>query len=241
MSPVVPRFLKEDAMKKYALFVLFVLVTGYSAFGLGGPAPSGGSNVYMIDDFEDGNYTSNPEWWKFDNVTLKVVDNADYQNGDQVCLNEIKKFSLSVNGTCKDWYCGGMGTYTARKGVDLSRHNTFIMDVYGNGPGSGTAKIELNDDDNGNWQIEQDAKKGFANIYDDKFVYNVTVDWRGWKRVAIPIADFTDENPGVGDDIWNPDQNGGSGGLIQMQLIYIGSKKSGTARFNLDNISLAIK
>lgn len=227
-----------------------VILIGLLACGFGGPAPqtSGGegkpgydSSVYMIDDFEDGDYTSNPEWWKFDNVTLKVVDNADYQNGDQTSLNAIKKYSLNVNGTCTNWYCGGMGTYTARKGVDWGKYNYFNMDVYGNGAGSGTIKIELNDDDNGNWQIEQDPKKNFANIYDDKFVYNIVVDWRGWKRVSIPIADFVDENPGVGDDIWNPDQTGGSGGLIQMQLIFIGPKMSGNINFNIDNVSLAVK
>jgi hypothetical protein len=226
-----------------ALLLLSCLICGF-----GGPAPqasegrSGYSpNVYMIDDFEDGDYTSNPEWWKFDNVNLKVVENKDYLNGDQTSLSEIKKYSLNVNGTCTDWYCGGMGTYTARKGGDISRFNTYQMDVYGNGAGSGTLKIELNDDDNGNWQIEQDPKRGYSNLYDDKFAYNVVVDWRGWKRLSIPIADFVDENPGIGDDIWNPEQEGGSGGLIQMQMIFIGPKKAGNVRFNIDNVSLVVK
>jgi len=226
-----------------ALLFISCLVCGF-----GGPAPVAsesrggyGSNVYMIDDFEDGDYTSNPEWWKFDNVTLKVVDNKDYLNGDQSSLNEIKKYSLNVNGTCTDWYCGGMGTYAARKGSDFSRYNAYQMEVYGNGAGSGTIKIELNDDDNGNWQIEQDPKRGYSNLYDDKFAYNVIVDWRGWKRISIPIADFVDENPGIGDDIWNPEQEGGSGGLIQMQMVFIGPKKAGNVRFNLDNISLVVK
>jgi len=228
-------------MKKFLLAALLLSVVT-AAYGFGGPAPAGGnSSLYMIDDFEDNDYTSNPEWWKFDNVMPRIVSNADYQNGEQVCINEIKNFSLSINGTCSDWYCGGIGSYTARKGGDLSRYNTFQMDIYGNGPGSGTVKIELNDDDNGNWQVEQDPKKGFSNIYDDKFVYNQTVDWRGWKRVYIPFADFFDENPGIGDDIWNPDQNGGSGGLVQLQMIFIGPKKAGTVRINIDNVSLAVK
>ena len=227
------------------LLLLCSLVFAPSVYGLGGPAPSGpgssGSNVYMIDDFEDGDYTSNPEWWKFDSISPKVVNNADYQDGDPVSLAEIKKFSLNISGSCSDWYCGGIGTYTARKGVDFSRYNTFQMDIYGNGPGSGTIKIELNDDDNGNWQIEQDPKKGFANIYDDKFSYNQTVDWRGWKRGSIPGADFIDENSGIGGDVWTPDQNGGSGGLIQMQMIFIGPKKAGNIRMNIDNVSLVVK
>lgn len=232
-------------MKKVMVLLGFwVLTLGFTVYGFGGPAPQGpgsGSNIYMIDDFEDSDYSSNPEWWKFDNVSPRVVSNADYQNGEQICLNEIKKYSLNISGSCTDWYCGGIGTYTARKGVDLSRYNTFQMDVYGYGPGSGTIKIELNDDDNGNWQVEQDPKKNFANIYDDKFVYNQTIDWRGWKRISIPMADFTDENPGIGDDIWNPNQEGGSGGLIQMQMVFIGPKRAGSLRCNLDNISFVVK
>jgi hypothetical protein len=239
-------FLKEAIMKRSLLFVIMFLAISTMVFAMGGSAPSGSgssgnSNLYMIDDFEDGDYSSNPEWWKFDNVNPQVVGNVDYQNGDPVSLAEIKKYSCGLTGSCTDWYCGGMGTYIARKGVDLSRFNTFQMDVYGNGPGSGSVKVELNDDDNGNWQVEQDPKKGFANIYDDKFVYNLIVDWRGWKRVSIPIADFTDENPGIGDDIWNPNQEGGSGGLVQMQMVFVGPKKAGNIRFNIDNVSLTVK
>jgi hypothetical protein len=195
-------------MKKSALYILVLgcaILSVTSVFGFAGSAPSSGSssnsNTYMIDDFEDNDYSSNPEWWSFDSVKPKVVGNSDYQSGDPVSLSEIRKYSLNLTGTCSDWYCGGIGTYLARKGVDLSKYNTFQMDIYGNGPGSGTVKVEMNDDDNGNWQIEQDPKKNYANMYDDKFVYNVTVDWKGWKRVMIPLADFSDENPGVGDDI----------------------------------------
>jgi len=241
-------------MKKALILSISILALAFVAYGFGGPAPSGGqfssgltpnnsgdSDHYIFDDFEDGDSTTNPEWWKFDNINLKIEDNSDLKQGDPQTINSIGKYSLRVTGTCTDWYCGGIGTYIARKGVDLSRFNMFQMDVYGNGPGSGTIKIELNDDDNGNWQPEQDPKKNFANMYDDKFVYNLTVDWRGWKRVQIPIADFADENPGIGDDIWNPNQEGGSGGLIQMQLIFIGAKRAGTVNMNLDNIGLAVK
>jgi hypothetical protein len=232
-------------MKKQVLVAVVFMTMCSTAFAFGGPTPSNGSagnsNVYMIDDFEDSDYSSNPEWWKFDNINPKVVSNDEYQNGDQISLSEVKKFSLNSTGSCSDWYCGGIGTYLARKGVDLSKYNAFAMDVYGNGPGSGTIKVELNDDDNGNWQIEQDPKKAFANLYDDKFSYNITIDWRGWKRVVVPIADFTDENPGVGDDIWNPNQEGGSGGLVQLQMVFIGPKRAGNIKFNIDNVMLMVK
>lgn len=230
-------------MKRSVFFLFIICAISISAFGMGGPAQAGGDmpNIYLFDTFEDGNYSTSPEWWKFDNIALHVVDNSDYPEGDPNSLSNIGNYSISITGTCTDWYCGGLGVYTAKKGMDMSKYNTFMMDVYGNGPGSGTVKIELNDDDNGNWVPEQDPKKNFANMYDDKWIYNLTVDWRGWKRVQIPIADFVDENPGIGDDIWNPSQEGGSGGLIQMQLIFIGAKRAGSIRMNLDNIGLAVK
>lgn len=254
-------------MKEYlkpVLFSSFILALGLMVCGFGGPTPqsgtsqsstsgssqfknglpqpnNGNSNFYVFDDFEDGDYTANPEWWKFDNISPQIVSNANYQTGDPASLAEIRKYSLNITGSCSDWYCGGMGVYTARKDTDLSKYNTFQMDVYGNGPGSGTIKVELYDDDNGNWQIEEDPKKNYAPIYDDLFAYNVIVDWRGWKRVLIPIADFVDQNPGVGDDIWNPTQENGSGGLLQIQLIFIGPKKAGKINFNIDNIGLAVK
>ncbi|MFC1767732.1 hypothetical protein ACFLZ2_04180 [Candidatus Margulisiibacteriota bacterium] len=232
-------------MKK--LIVLAVSLILVFACGFAGPAPEKSSNtgadsgMYMIDDFEDGNYTSNPEWWKFDNVNPNVVSNDDYQKGDPISLEQIKKYSLNITGNASDWFAGGMGTYIARRGIDLSKYNTFMMDVYGNGAGSGTLKIEINDDDNGNWQIEQDPNANFANIYDDKFSYSLIIDWSGWKRVKIPVSDFIDENPGVGDDIWDPEQIGGSGGMVQLQLVCIGSKKIGVLKFNVDNISLTVE
>lgn len=216
------------------------------ACGFGGPAPStsgGGSStssdIYRIDDFEDGDFTSNPEWWKFDNITASVADNSQYQTGDPASIAEIGKYSLSITGSASDWYAGGMGTYLARKNNDLGKYNALQMDVFGNGPGSGTIKIELVDDDKGNWQVEQDSKG--VPLYDDKFVYSMSVDWIGWKRVTIPFSDFTLDNPGRGDGILTVGQENGKGGLLEMQFIFIASQQVGLLRYNLDNISLVRK
>ena len=141
----------------------------------------------------------------------------------------------------KSWYAGGCGSYIAKEGIDLSKYNNFVIDVYGNGAGSGTIKVELYDDDNKNWQVEQDATNGYAAIYDDKFSYEVKVDWNGWKRVSIPFADFVDENPMVGDDVWNPQQVGASGGLLQVQFVCLATSEKGKVNVNADNISLAVE
>jgi hypothetical protein len=66
------------------------------------------------------------------------------------------------------------------------------------------------------------------------------VDWTGWKRLIIPLDDFVDDNPRVGDDVWNPQQNGGSGGMLQIQFICLASKSDGRVNFNVDNIALTV-
>ena len=222
----------------------------FLACGFGGPAPSApassssapqslSSSVYMIDDFEDGNYSTNPEWWKFDNVSVSAVDNSGVQTGDADIAKQTGKYSVSVAGSSTDWYAGGMGTYVAKKNNDLGRYNAFQMDVFGYGPGSGTIKIELVDDDKGNWQVDQDSKG--VPLYDDKFAYNIIVDWRGWKRLTIPLSDFALDNPGRGDGILTVGQEGGKGGLLSVQFIFIGPKKAGQLKYNIDNVSLVKK
>jgi hypothetical protein len=130
---------------------------------------------------------------------------------------------------------GGIGTYIAKDKQDLSRAETLDLDIYGYGPGSGTLKIELYDDDNGNWQIEQDPKT-FNPIYDDRFTFELKIDWKGWKHVSLPLAEFVDTNDQAGDNVWNPQQKGGSGGLLQMQLISIAASKTGKISYVLDNV-----
>jgi len=240
-------------MKKSMLLILgcaFLFACGFAGPAPSAPAvsapsassvsiPSASPDIYMIDNFENGDYTTNPVWWKFDNVTATVVGNLNYASGDPAVVKEIGKYSLSITGDTSNWYAGGMGTYLAKKNNDLGNYNAIQMDVFGNGPGSGTIKIELVDDDKGNWQVEQDSKG--VPLYDDQFVYNTTVDWAGWKRLVIPFSDFTLDNPGHGDGVLDVSQKNGKGGLLQMQLIFIASKQVGSLRFNIDNLSLVKK
>jgi len=230
-------------MKK--TFIL-LLCTSFLLCGFGGPAPEapkeatagGTGDTLLVDDFERGNLTE-PDWWKFDKVSFTVVGNSSYQTGDEISLKAIGKYSLNIKGKATNWYAGGGGIYIAKPKTDLSKYANVQIDVYGNGPGSGTLQIELYDDDNGNWQVEQDPKKNYVPLNDDKLQYQLSVNWKGWKRVVIPITDFEDINPEVGDDIWNPEQKGGSGGLLQVQIIAIGPTKSGDINYNIDNIILA--
>lgn len=227
------------------LCVSVFLVMSSVAFALGGPAPEkkekkAVEGVYVIDDFESGSLRSPQEWWTFDIKNASASSNSGLSRGDEKVAAEVGNYSLLLSGGASNWYAGGCGTYIAKENQDFSDYNSFQIDVYGNGPGSGTIKIELFDDDNKNWQVEQDPAKAYAPIYDDKFVYDIRVDWIGWRREIIPLDDFVDDNPGVGDDVWNPQQNGGSGGLLQIQFICLASKASGMVNYNLDNISLSV-
>ncbi|NQU18485.1 MAG: hypothetical protein HQ564_10545 [Candidatus Saganbacteria bacterium] len=190
------------------------------------PIPQKSSSVSVIvDNFEDGSITSDPEWWQFDTIILM------HQN------NPAKgALALSVEGKASDWYVGGLGTYLAKAEQDFSFYSFLEMDVYGYGADSGMLKIELYEDDNNNWQIEQNPKKGYLPIFDDRFSYELKIDWIGWKQVKIPFSDFVDSNPKSGDNIWNPQKIGDSGGLLQMQLIALATNKTGSVHFLIDNL-----
>lgn len=223
--------------------ICLVLVICNLVFALGGPAPTRSISIkpgeLLLEDFEDGNFVANPEWWVFDQIKPAVVDNGSYKQGDAQVISELGRYSLLIQGSSKgDWYAGGMGSYIAKERQDLSGYNAFQIDVYGNGPGSGTIKVELIDDDNGNWQVEQDPAQSYIPIKDDRFVSEIRIDWKGWKRINIPFTDFIDDNPKMGDDKWNPKQIGASGGLLQFQLVCIAGSRTGTLKFNIANLKL---
>lgn len=228
------------------LVFCFLVVPKAEAFG--GPAPEKDtteqtqvvSGVFVIDDFESGNLKSPQEWWTFDLKEVGVMLNTALTEGDAEVIKGIGKYSLQLKGPSKNWYAGGAGTYIAKENMDLSKYNSLQVDVYGNGEGSGRLKIELFDDDNDNWQAEQNPASNYAPTYDDKLVYDINVDWSGWQRIVIPFDDFVDDNPGVGDDVWNPQQKDGSGGLLQIQLICLGPTDTGLVNFNIDNLSLTV-
>lgn len=212
---------------------------------MGGPAPTPKEKVVtvkegvlLIDDFESGSLKAPREWWTFDIRKAEIASNKTLTAGDKEVAGMVGNYSLLLQGDATNWYAGGCGTYLAKERQDLSKYNSLQLDIYGNGPGSGTVKIELFDDDNKNWQVEQDPARAYAPIYDDKYVYDIRVDWNGWKREIIPLDDFVDDNPGVGDDVWNPQQVGGSGGLLQMQFICIAGTEKGSVNYNVDNVSL---
>ncbi|MFH1826330.1 MAG: hypothetical protein ABH823_03455 [bacterium] len=189
---------------------------------------------YLIDNFEDGNISAGPKWWQFGGIKAEVVKNAAVEKRDLIA-ESCGDYSLKLVGSTQDWYIGGIGSDL---GVDAQTFARFQIDIDGTNDSSGTLKIELFDDDNLNYSIEQDPQHDYDPVYDDRFVAEIKVQGEGFTRISIPFTAFKDTNPGVGDDIWNPNQEDGSGGLLKMQLVAIGQTKVSSVDFNIDNLLL---
>lgn len=233
------------------IFIFFFFpVAGYSQTGLTEPFKSP-ANHYLIDNFNDGNLNFNPEWFQFGDVQLSVIqaDSISYQKNiftkfrmmlsrfirpkNQSSIKSKFYNALLCEGTTNHWYIGGFGTYL---GIDGSHYQSIRFYLYGFGPDLGRLKLELFDDDTMNWKVELDPQ--FMPLYDDRWIYEITVDWYGWREIEIPFSYFRDDNPNIGDDLWNPNQKNDSGGLIQIQFIILTppNQEKGKAKFVIDDI-----
>jgi len=189
---------------------------------------------YLVDNFEDGDFSRNPAWFNFDNTILSVVDNQKAEKIDFVA-DSAGVNSLGIKGQASDWYVGGFGVDQSINAEDYSR---IQLDLYGNHALGGKLKIELYEDDNHNNRIEQDPNAGWVPMFDDKWVAEINILGEGFTRYSIPFSAFKDENPGVGNDILDPNTKDGSGGLLKIQFIAIANKANGRVNFGLDNILL---
>ena len=180
-------------------------------------------NPIKIDNFRDGNFSVKPEWWNFGQVSMVVVDNSADIKALKKDKNKIQlgKKSLKVQGITSRYFSGGVGVYLGLDGFD---YTNLVMTIYSPEIHSGIIRIELFDDDNGNNRVDFGLNKDMPDS-DDVLVYNLTVNWSGWKTVRIPLEYFEDDNPRVGDNIFNPYRINRSAGLIQMQLVFLSIRK----------------
>ncbi|PIS28838.1 hypothetical protein COT42_06890 [Candidatus Saganbacteria bacterium CG08_land_8_20_14_0_20_45_16] len=189
---------------------------------------------YLIDNFEGGNFLEGSKWWRFGDLTVKTLENQPVVGRDLIA-ESCGTYSLSLSGETNDWYVGGIGTDI---GVDASEFSRFQIDISGNEEYHGKLIVEFFDDDNNNYTIEQDPQKNYMPIFDDKWVAEINIQGKGFTRTSIPFSAFKDVNPGVGDDIWNPDQKNGSGGLMKLQFVAISENQKGKVDFTIDNLLL---
>lgn len=229
--------MRDKIIGLVVLCLLVPFVMGFASApeqgSTGGTTTGGAKYAYLIDNFEDGDIEAAPEWFTFDNAKIKVEKNVSKKDGDQsVCAN-IGSSSLGIKGSTTKWYVGGMGTMV---GLDATKYNSIELDVYGNGEGSGKIKVEAYDDDNANNEIE--VTSNWVPKYDDLYLYEIDVNWTGWKHISIPFSAMTLSNPGRGNGKFDPTLAGGSGGLVKMQLIFVANAEEGDINFSIDNIEL---
>ncbi|NDC82636.1 hypothetical protein EB093_03100 [bacterium] len=186
------------------------------------------SRNYVVDDFKDGELASNPTWWQFGNLKAIVAPNSDPSEPAYV-----GRQALRLEGSTSHYFVGGVGTYLC---LDGTLYNSLEMVVFGTGSESGRLHIELYDDDNRNYVIEPSGFTAGEVAFDDRFVYDIDVDWYGWKKVTIPLTMFYDNNPGIGNDKWDPDRVSGSGGLVQMQILVNSKNRKGKVNLKIDSI-----
>lgn len=181
----------------------------------------------VIDSFDDADIKAAPAWWTFDALEESFPEAKNNDNG---------YYYFKLTGQANNYYVGGMGTYL---GKDLSEYDTLVVSVLGSGPNSGTIRLQLYDDDNNTYQLEQDST--YKPLYDDYLEYELPVTWDGWKIVEIPLNKFVDMNQGVGDDIFNPEQKSGSGGLLHFQLVVLATSEKGKIDLGIDNLKFVKK
>lgn len=179
-----------------------LVLTVYVGYAAKGPRVE-----LIIDEFQSGNDC--PAWWSFGTLTF---DRSTDDAGD----GSTQNYYLTVRGSAEGLFANGCGVTLTR---DIGERRTLALDVRGYGPDSGRIKVELCEDDNGNWVVEKDPYL-YTPLYDDRWVYEFTVDWSGWRQLSIPLALFNDDNPQGGNNIFDPTRDLTSGGLIELQMLF---------------------
>lgn len=187
-------------------------------------------SFYLIDNFENARAD---RWYRFGNLQMIISHNPSEEALDAVAQS-CGEYSLSFFGSAENWYVGGLGTDI---NLDASSFSRLQLDLYGV-KGGGKLKIEVFDDDNQNFSLEQDPSRDWLATEDDKWVAEVPILGKGYSRFSIPFTAFRLENPGCGDGVWNPDQKNGSGGLLKVQFIVLTDKPTGEVKARVDNVLL---
>jgi hypothetical protein len=127
---------------------------------------------------------------------------------------------------------GGVGHYAQ---LDWSGYSAFKVWIKGDASW-GAINFELYEDDNGNWSHEAGSDDIWQTGGFDSGNW-IPINWEGWKEVIVPFSSFSDKNPGIGNDIWDPAINpDGSGGLLQINLI-CSAPQGGNIDWAVDEIS----
>lgn len=215
-------------MKEFCFRCVLILMIG----ALAAASARGQFTFNLVDNFESGKVG---KWYAFGQISM-LAEKITTREGEvrDTIAESCGDYLLKLKGKSSDWYAGGAGTDLFYDATAFSR---LQMDIYG-GDSRGKIKVEIFDDDNRNFTLEQDPSHDWVATKDDKWVAEVPVMGRGFTRISVPFSAFYLENPGYGDGVWNPGHNDGSGGLLKMQLILLTDKKQGQVEVGIDNILL---
>ena len=216
---------------RYFILLSFILIVSLFLNGVIDSAeiyPHQTQGVFIIDNFEDKNLTKQPKWWAFGDLDVYIKEN------DRTQLVGLEQFSMVLKGRRRSpKIVGGVGTFF---GVDMRPYDAIKLPIKGYGKHSGIIMLELYDDDSNDWEITPHPEDPSRVVYDDKFVYNIVVDWEGWRVVIVSLDSFKDANPLFGDNIWNPYHTGTSGGLLQLQLLLFATDDKKNPMIMIDTI-----
>ncbi len=216
---------------RYFILLSFILIVSLFLNGVIDSAeiyPHQTQGVFIVDNFEDKNLTKQPKWWAFGDLDVYIKEN------DRTQLVGLEQFSMVLKGRRRSpKIVGGVGTFF---GVDMRPYDAIKLPIKGYGKHSGIIMLELYDDDSNDWEITPHPEDPSRVVYDDKFVYNIVVDWEGWRVVIVSLDSFKDANPLFGDNIWNPYHTGTSGGLLQLQLLLFATDDKKNPMIMIDTI-----
>eukprot|EP01047_Picozoa_sp_COSAG01_P023927 COSAG01_NODE_1461_length_10242_cov_4.896283_4_plen_249_part_00 len=162
------------------------------------------------------------------NIKAKHSKNIEVKH---VTRNKKKLIKISSKNQKKSRILEtGMLTYFLN--IDAEPYQALQIKIKNNSANICKMQIELFDDDNNNKVIEVYKKQPHILSQDDKFIYTEELKNNTWETLICPINTFYDNNKNTGDNIWNPNQNEESGGLIQMQILFISEKKADNTKPN---------
>ena len=184
------------------------------------------NKVLEIEDFEDNDISNKPKWEFFGNINYEIKKNKSN-------IKWLGKHTLRVTGQGKSFYIAGTTIYLNK---DISDYHTLKFTAKNNVKQTSMIQIELYDDDNNNKYIEVAKTNPDILTKDDKFVYKLDIQGKEWEVLYIPLNAFRDANMTVGDNVWNPQTTNNSGGLVQIQFLFISENKNAEIDMEIDNI-----
>jgi hypothetical protein len=183
----------------------------------------------LIDDFEKDTILGSKI-----GLTSSYTDAGDTDTLINFSDNSTKvqgNYSLRFSGldANADYWIGGVKTADNALSQKLSNGDAtklyINLSVYGETENQAGINIKFSEDDNNSGAYEAGN--------DDSYSYLLKVDWKGWKRIAIPYSSFSDDNTVTGDNVTEP------GRLLTMNMAVVAYTSTQLTRVNLDYILLS--